>query len=88
MIQPGGTTRAIFDGRNVGLCHDTADLAGGDGCVAIRNAASAPSGTPSNGGVLYASAGNLFWRNSAGVSTRLNYPLAGAALPGWAASEE
>ena len=44
----------------------------GDRVVYVANCATAPTATPVSGGILYASAGNLFWRNTAGVSTQLN----------------
>ena len=44
---------------------------GGDGVIGIRNAATVPSSNPSNGGVLYAEAGALKWRGSAGTVTTI-----------------
>lgn len=39
---------------------------GGNGCVGITNASTNPSTTPTGGGILYASAGALFWKGSSG----------------------
>jgi hypothetical protein len=47
-------------------------FAGGVGVISIANAATAPTGTPTGGGVLFASSGNLYWRDSSGVTTQLN----------------
>lgn len=44
----------------------------GDGVVYIANAATAPTGTPVSGGILYSSGGDLYWMNTAGVSSKLN----------------
>jgi hypothetical protein len=53
-------------------CGTAPDLAGGGtGCVAIRNAGTAPSGTPANGGVLYVSAGALVYKGSSGTVTTI-----------------
>jgi hypothetical protein len=50
----------------------TANLFGaGDGVIHIANAPLAPSANPAGGGILYASAGALIWRGSAGTITTI-----------------
>lgn len=47
----------------------SADQAGGSRILAMQNAATTPSGTPSGGGVLYAESGALKWKGSGGTVT-------------------
>jgi hypothetical protein len=49
----------------------TGAFGGGDGVIGIRNATTVPSSNPSNGGVLYAEAGALKYRGSAGTVTTI-----------------
>ena len=56
---------------------NTTSLGSGVGVVAMANATTAPSGTPSGGGVLYASAGLPRWKGSDGV----DYDLARGQFP-------
>ncbi|WP_306326950.1 hyaluronoglucosaminidase [Streptomyces venezuelae] len=42
---------------------------GGDGVIGIRNATTAPTADPTNGGVLYAEGGALKWRGPSGTVT-------------------
>jgi hypothetical protein len=44
---------------------------GGDGVVGLANATTVPNSNPSGGGVLYAEAGALKWRGSAGTVTTI-----------------
>jgi hypothetical protein len=44
---------------------------GGDGVIGIANAPTAPTANPTGGGILYASAGALVWRGSAGTVTTI-----------------
>jgi hypothetical protein len=44
---------------------------GGDGVIGIANATTVPNSNPSGGGVLYAQAGALKWRGSAGTVTTI-----------------
>ena len=47
----------------------TPSFGAGLGVMGIANATTVPLGTPTGGGVFYASAGALFWRGSAGTVT-------------------
>jgi len=49
----------------------TTSFGGGVGVVGIANATTAPTTNPSGGGVLYAEAGALKWRGSAGTITTI-----------------
>ena len=53
------------------LSLNTTSLGGGQGVIAIGNAGTVPSTTPSAGGVLYAEGGELKWRSSTPVITQL-----------------
>jgi len=44
---------------------------GGDGVIGIANATTVPNSNPSGGGILYAQAGALKWRGSAGTVTTI-----------------
>lgn len=44
---------------------------GGNGCIGISNASTNPTGNPTGGGVLYASAGALFWLGTSGAATQI-----------------
>lgn len=44
---------------------------GGQGIIAIANAAAAPSSNPTGGGILFAQAGALKWRGSSGTVTTI-----------------
>jgi hypothetical protein len=70
----GFQTIALFHrmatGGNIGLRVDhTFDFAGGQGVIAIGNAAEAPSGKPVGGGLLYVEDGALKYRGSHGTVT-------------------
>lgn len=53
------------------LSLNTTSLGSGIGVIAIGNANTTPSGTPSGGGVLYAEGGALKWKGSGGTVTTL-----------------
>lgn len=55
---------------NVGLL-GASDYGSGSGVIAILNATTAPSGTPSGGGVLYVESGALKYKGSSGTVTTL-----------------
>jgi hypothetical protein len=54
-----------------GLRVNTTSVGGGVGVIGLANATTAPTGTPSGGGVLFARNGALFWRGSAGNETQI-----------------
>ena len=56
-------------GVNMGW--NTTSVAGGEGIMAIGNATTAPTGTPSGGGVLYVDAGALKFKGSSGTVTTI-----------------
>jgi hypothetical protein len=69
-------TRVLGDGvlaaLNAQFGTPTAEsFGGGSGVVGIRNAGTSPTTNPTNGGVLYAEAGALKWRGSAGTVTTI-----------------
>lgn len=47
----------------------TGSFGGGDGVIGLANARTVPTTNPTGGGVLYASAGALYWRGSSGTVT-------------------
>lgn len=55
---------------NVAIGNSTS-FAGGQGVVYIRNRTTAPSGSPSSGGVLYVESGALHWLGSSGTDTTI-----------------
>lgn len=55
--------------NNNALLAAATDVASGQGVVAVKDATSAPAGTPSGGGVLYSDAGALKWKGSGGTVT-------------------
>jgi hypothetical protein len=55
----------------LGLRINTTSAGGGAGVLAIGNATTAPSSTPSGGGVLYVSAGALLYKGSSGTVTTI-----------------
>ena len=62
--------------RVLALCQLAGGLSGtnapsGDGVVWLGNAHINPSSDPVGGGILYASAGNLYWLGSSGTSTKI-----------------
>lgn len=70
IYQAGSGDTNIFYGSTQ-LFHTTASFGGGVGVLGIRNAGTNPSSNPSNGGVMYASAGALYWRGSSGTITKV-----------------
>jgi Pectate lyase superfamily protein len=56
---------------NLGLFGKPAGYLGGVGVVFLANAGTAPSGTPSGGGILYASGGHLYWLGATGSAVEL-----------------
>lgn len=63
------TDDSFHIGTNLRL--NTTSLGGGVGVAAIANAGTVPAANPSGGGVLYAEAGALKWRGSAGTVTTI-----------------
>lgn len=59
------------DFYNLNIGFNTTAMGGGVGVVAIANAASIPSTTPSGGGVLYVSGGALKFKGSSGTVTTI-----------------
>jgi hypothetical protein len=53
------------------LFHTTTSFGGGVGVLGIRNAGTNPTSNPSNGGVLYVTAGALTYRGSSGTVTTI-----------------
>jgi hypothetical protein len=73
---PGGIRQRQLDRKNrlagnLQLFSDTESFGGGVGVLGIRNAGTNPSANPTNGGVLYASAGALVYRGSGGTVTTI-----------------
>ena len=56
-------------GVNMGW--NTTDVAGGSGIMAIGNATTTPTSTPTGGGVLYVDSGALKYRGSSGTTTTI-----------------
>ena len=54
---------------NVYIGSGTPSLGSGQGVIGIHNRSTAPSGTPSNGGILYVEAGALTYKGSSGTIT-------------------
>lgn len=73
VISPGAQANAGNPGQTYfqsgNIFFRTVQFAGGDGVIAIGDAATNPSTTPSGGGVLYSSAGALHWLGSSGTDT-------------------
>lgn len=70
----GGTTYGYFQINGGGVQPNVAfgtatSFASGQGVIYIRNRTTAPSGTPSTGGVLYVEAGALHFKGSGGTDT-------------------
>jgi hypothetical protein len=55
----------------VNLRMNTTSVAAGVGVLAIANAGTVPSGTPTGGGVIYVEAGALKYKGSSGTVTQL-----------------
>lgn len=68
---------------NLSLMSASPSFASGEKVVFVPNATTVPTGTPSGGGVLYANAGVIYWRDSSGVS----YNLTAGGSPGGATNE-
>lgn len=64
-------TNGVMLGRNVCLGDQAPDYASGARVIFIGNNQSTPSGTPSNGGVLYVTAGALRWKGSSGSDSEI-----------------
>lgn len=60
----------VSDSRNLGIGTRT-EFGSGAGVIGIQNATTAPTTNPATGGTLYAEAGALKWRGSAGTVTTL-----------------
>jgi hypothetical protein len=58
-----------FNNDNLGI--NTKDMASGVGVIAIADRTTAPSGTPSGGGVLYVESGALKYKGSSGTVTTI-----------------
>jgi len=58
-----------FSNKDIGI--NSKDIAGGAGVIAIANATTAPTGTPTGGGVLYVESGALKFKGSSGTITTL-----------------
>jgi len=70
-VDDTNTTLAVI-GANVGVHRAAAaGFGSGAGVIGIGNATTAPTTNPAGGGVLYAEAGALKWRGSAGTVTQL-----------------
>lgn len=70
LAPPAGAFIATIDlAGNVGV--GTEDYGSGVGAIGIANATTVPTTNPAGGGVLYAEAGALKWRGSAGTVTQL-----------------
>lgn len=59
----------ILSGKNIGIFGES--FASGDGVIFIANATSAPSGSPSGGGILYVDSGALKYKGSSGTVTTI-----------------
>jgi hypothetical protein len=59
---------------NIALHGEPPDWCGLEGGVYVRDAVTAPSADPTGGGFLFASAGALYWRGSAGTVTQVAVP--------------
>lgn len=70
ILQGDAATTMAIVGTSIQL-GATAAFGGGVGVVGITNAHTAPSSTPSGGGVLYAFNGKLYWLGSGGTLTTL-----------------
>lgn len=69
-LQTGTTTRiAIEDNGNIGF--NGQNYTNGVKVLFIGNASTVPTGTPSGGGILYATGGELWWRGSGGTATKI-----------------
>lgn len=72
-LSAGGVHGMSVDSNaNVSLGSDTPDFAGGNGVVYISDVITPPSGTLSNGGLLYVSGRNAFFHDMNGVSSQLS----------------
>ena len=68
VVEVGAATNVLrLYGQNIG--YGGSSFASGIGVIFIGNRATAPSGTPSGGGILYASSGALRWKGSSGTDT-------------------
>lgn len=56
---------------NLGLLGEPSSFNSGVGVVYLANASTAPSGTPSGGGLLYASGGHLYWLGATGTAVEI-----------------
>lgn len=74
-VQVGSTTRLIVTNQYVNnkenLGVNTTDFGSGDHVIGIANATTAPTGTPSGGGVLYVESGALKYKGSSGTVTTI-----------------
>ena len=67
-LQPIG---APLQELNVSINSHLGSYGGGKGVIYLSNANTVPTSNPSNGGILYASAGALIWRGSSGTVTTI-----------------
>ena len=65
-----GIQIALTTDHNFGI-GTTDQFGGGAGVIGIANATTAPTVTPTGGGVLYATNGELHWLGSSGTDTRI-----------------
>jgi Pectate lyase superfamily protein len=56
---------------NLGIFGKPSSYQGGVGVAFLANASTAPTGTPSGGGILYASSGHLYWLGATGSAVEL-----------------
>lgn len=72
VVQVGDSSAGIaINGNNVSIMAAAGSFAGGVGVIYIRNASTPPPDLPSNGGVLYVSAGALKYKGSSGTITTI-----------------
>ena len=69
-IQANADTILVENGGNVGI-GTTDQFGSGARVIGIANATTAPTVTPTGGGVLYATAGELHWLGSSGTDTKI-----------------
>lgn len=73
LVLGGGKANAVTRG-NVALHDAPVSWGGMEGGLYVRDAATVPTGTPVDGGFLYASGGALFWVGSSGNVTQVAAP--------------
>jgi hypothetical protein len=63
------TDQSLHVAQNLRM--NTTSVGGGVGVIGLANATTAPTGSPTGGGVLFARNGALFWRGSSGTETQI-----------------